>query len=219
MWPFFPHEATYDVERVRIAAAVADEELAEHTIGVADRRVALNPDVRSVAAAAAHTRGVWEGSIDHLERATLLYRDVPRPLAYASALEDLGRLRAQHGQNDAAIEAFDHALVIATGIGAAWDAARLRGRLRRLGVRRRPAAPRRPRTGWASLTDAESAVATLAAQGSTNREIANKLFVTPHTVNTHLRHIFEKLGVKSRMQLVRAGTDPLRDPPGGHPFE
>jgi DNA-binding CsgD family transcriptional regulator len=219
MWPFFPHDATYDVERVRIAAAVADEELAEHTIAVAERRVALNPDVRSVAAAAAHTRGVWEGSIDQLERATLLYRDVPRPLAYASALEDLGRLRAQHGQNDAAIEALDHALVIATGIGAAWDAARLRGRLRRLGVRRRPAAPSRPRTGWASLTDAESAVATLAAQGSTNREIANKLFVTPHTVNTHLRHIFEKLGVNSRMQLLRASSGSPRDPLGGHRFE
>jgi DNA-binding CsgD family transcriptional regulator len=52
-------------------------------------------------------------------------------------------------------------------------------------------------------TDAEAAVANLAARGSTNREIADKLFISPHTVNTHLHHVFEKLGVNSRMHLLR----------------
>jgi DNA-binding CsgD family transcriptional regulator len=62
---------------------------------------------------------------------------------------------------------------------------------------------RAPKSGWASLTEAETAVANLAAQGSTNRQIADKVFISQHTVNTHLRHVFEKLGVNSRMHLMR----------------
>jgi DNA-binding CsgD family transcriptional regulator len=203
MWPLFPHEATYDVDRVRIATAVADHELAEHAITIADRRAELNPGVGSAAAAAAHVRGVWRDSIDKLEQAESLYRVGPRPMAHASALEDVGRVRALHGDDAKAIEALDEALSIATRVGATWDAARVRRRLRRLGVRRRPSMTERPKTGWASLTDAEKAVAHLAVEGNTNRQIADKLFISPHTVNTHLRHVFEKLGINSRMHLRR----------------
>ena len=91
MFPLYPHEVAYDAERVRIAAAVGDEELADHAISMAERRASLNPDVPSCAAAAAHARGIWSDSAEDLERAVSLYRGGPRPLAYASALEDLGR--------------------------------------------------------------------------------------------------------------------------------
>jgi DNA-binding CsgD family transcriptional regulator len=53
------------------------------------------------------------------------------------------------------------------------------------------------------LTESELRVARLAAAGSTNREIAGRLHVSPHTVNTHLRHIFDKVGVRSRVGLAR----------------
>jgi DNA-binding CsgD family transcriptional regulator len=221
MYPPYPHEITLDAERVRIAAAVGDEELAEHGISIAERRASLNPGVPSCAAAAAHVRGIWNDSAEDLDRAASLYRGGPRPLAYASALEDLGRVQAQRGDSAAAIAALDEALTITTSVGASWDVTRVRVRLRRLGVRRRPAKNDRPKTGWEALTDAESAVANLAAHGCTNREIADRLFISPHTVNTHVRHVFEKLGVKSRVQLTRlaAGRSPqwpLRDvPPGG----
>jgi DNA-binding CsgD family transcriptional regulator len=52
------------------------------------------------------------------------------------------------------------------------------------------------------LTDTEHRVATLIAQGLTNREIAAAMFVTGNTVQTHLRHIFQKLGVRSRTELA-----------------
>src|SRR6478672_1030976 len=127
-----------------------------------------------------------------------------RPLALASALEDLGRMKADASAIKEATSAFDRALAITTSAGASWDAARLRRRLRRLGVRRRVVAVERETTGWGALTAAELAVSDLAAEGMTNKQIAEKLFVSPHTVNTHLRHVFEKLGLRSRLALSRA---------------
>ena len=203
MFPLFPHEVTDDVERVRIAAAASDPELAEHAIALAERRAALNPEVSSCRAAAAHVRGVWFEAAADLEVAVDLYRDGPRPLAFASALEDLGRVRAGGGDTASAVVSFDEALSVTSRVGAEWDSARIRARLRRLGVRRRNAVNTRPKTGWAALTEPEINVARLAVEGRTNREIAAALFVSPHTVNTHLRHVFEKLGINSRVQLTR----------------
>jgi DNA-binding CsgD family transcriptional regulator len=57
--------------------------------------------------------------------------------------------------------------------------------------------------GWGRLTDAERAVAELVASGYTNREAGAKLFLSPHTVDYHLRHIFRKLDIDSRIQLAR----------------
>ena len=94
-----------------------------------------------------------------------------------------------------AVEAFDRVLRICVDTGAARDAARARKRLRELGIRRRVQSLDRPKSGWESLTDAELQVASLAAAGHTNRGIADRLFVSPHTVNTHLRHVFGKLDI------------------------
>ncbi|MDB5068537.1 MAG: transcriptional regulator [Chloroflexi bacterium] len=70
-----------------------------------------------------------------------------------------------------------------------------------------PAAPegRRPRAllGWDSLTETERSVTELVSEGRTNREIAASTFLSPHTVGYHLRHIFSKLGVDSRVELTR----------------
>ena len=62
-------------------------------------------------------------------------------------------------------------------------------------------------TGWAALTAAELKVAELAALGHTNKAIAEELFLSPHTVNTHLGKIFRKLDVTSRIQLARLAAD------------
>jgi DNA-binding CsgD family transcriptional regulator len=52
------------------------------------------------------------------------------------------------------------------------------------------------------MTDSELAVARLVAQGLTNREVAEQLFVSPHTVSSHLRSVFTKLGINSRLALA-----------------
>jgi DNA-binding CsgD family transcriptional regulator len=54
---------------------------------------------------------------------------------------------------------------------------------------------------WLTLTKSELRVMKLIVSGMTNREAADKLFLSPHTVDTHLRHVFEKVGVNSRVRL------------------
>ena len=61
----------------------------------------------------------------------------------------------------------------------------------------------RPALGWESLTATERAVSELVAVGHTNREVGRELLMSPHTVDAHLRHIFHKLDVNSRVDLAR----------------
>ena len=63
--------------------------------------------------------------------------------------------------------------------------------------------PRDGGSGIASSTGSEAQVATLVSDGITNREIADRLFLSPHTVNSHLRHIYSKLAINSRTELAR----------------
>ena len=54
------------------------------------------------------------------------------------------------------------------------------------------------------LTGTERAVSLLVAEGLTNGAVARRLYISPHTVNTHLRHVFGKLDIRSRVDLTRA---------------
>ena len=65
---------------------------------------------------------------------------------------------------------------------------------------------KRPALGWDSLTPAECKVVELVAAGLSNPEIASRLFISRRTVSTHLTHVFEKLGVRSRAELAAAAA-------------
>jgi DNA-binding CsgD family transcriptional regulator len=96
----------------------------------------------------------------------------------------------------------DAALEIYSATGAERDAARVRGLLRTRGVRR--AGPSgRTSSRWPELSESELAVVELVARGATNREVADQLYLSPHTINAHLRHVFTKLGIRSRVELAR----------------
>lgn len=104
----------------------------------------------------------------------------------------IGSLRDALGQNDFdAAWAEGAALSTAEAIGYAQ-----RGR----GQRKRPA------TGWASLTPTELDVVRLVSEGLGNKDIATRLFISPRTVETHLTHVYTKLGLASRVQLAQEAT-------------
>jgi DNA-binding CsgD family transcriptional regulator len=206
--PLFPADVTDEAHLVRMAVASGDEELAVATVDAAARRADANPTLAAIVGTAAHARGLLDRGPEHLKRAVEQFERTSRPVALASALEDLGARRIAAGEDKEGIEDLERALRIYVEAGAAWDARRVRARLRDRGVRRRVVrSSARPSTGWAAMTDSELAVARLVAQGLTNREVAERLFVSPHTVNSHLRQIFAKLQVNSRVALTRLAND------------
>ena len=210
--PAFGCDVTDPPQLVRIALALGDDELVRGAVLLARERLRRNPGVASIAGSAAHARALADGDDDGFDGAIAALERSPRPLALASALEDAGRTALGGDDRDRGIARLDRALKLYSELGASWDAGRVRGRLRRVGVRRRLALSARPASGVASLTEAEHAVTGLVARGLTNREVGERLFISPHTVSTHLRHAFTKLGIRSRVELTRtliaAGESP-----------
>jgi DNA-binding CsgD family transcriptional regulator len=203
LWPDVADEA----RMVRMAVAVGDYELAESAVADANRRTEHSPDVSSLAAIAAHASALRNDDVEELSHAVSLFKQSPRQIALASAWEDLGLAQQRQKAADLGTDALTQALVVFARAGATRDAARIRGSLRALGIRRRVASTEKPTAGWAAMTKSELAVAELVANGHTNREIADRLFVSPHTVNTHLRHVFAKLQINSRVDLTRLATE------------
>ncbi len=204
--PRFPIDIADDVLLARIALATQDDELAELALSNSQRRAELNAGIHSIAATAAHVRGLLDQSHADLQEAVDLLERTPRRLELAAALEDLG-VELTATDRDAAINVLGRTLALYTELGATWDGRRVRSRLRELGVRRRLVTAEPETSGWVALTMSELTVARLVAEGLTNREVAERLFVSPHTVNSHLRHVFSKLGINSRVELARLARD------------
>jgi len=207
LFPLFPIDPGDSPQLVRIALASADQELAISAAAFADRQAGNNPGVPVFLASAAHARGLLTGDLGLLAEAVSILETGRRRMALASALEDLAVAQIRAGLREPAIAALDRALAIHAACGARWDLARVRRRLRQLGIQRRLPAERRPTLGWAALTESELAVVRLVADGLTNRAVAERLYLSPYTVSGHLRHAFEKLGINSRVALTRIAAE------------
>jgi DNA-binding CsgD family transcriptional regulator len=206
---------------VRTALAAGDKEQAERVEAIIGEISRSNPTFPVIRASAEYASGLLRADAPRLRHAAGELRD---PWTQARAAEDLGVLLANAGQTDEAARALDGALREYARLGARRDAARARRVLRELGIRHRHwGADKRPAEGWESLTDSERDTARLVAQGLTNQQVASQLFVSSHTVAFHLRQVFRKLGIRSRVELTRValeqgGTDsdaPLSGDPDG----
>ena len=137
-------------------------------------------------------RGDHDGAVDELERAldrhprSLPFERARTLLAYGSAQRRLKRIREARSSLEEARATFDE-------LGARIWHERAAVELGALGGRAR---------SRDELTAAERRVASLVAEGRTNREVASTLFVTDRTVESHLSHIYAKLGLRSRAELA-----------------
>ena len=152
--------------------------------------------------------GVVGGDLAHLREACATLARSPLRVERARALVELGVALDRGGHRDEARERLREGLEGAQRCGATALAARALDALVATGAR-----PRRPALAEAdALTPSERRVSALAADGMTNKEIAQALFVTVNTVETHLRRSYRKLGINSRAQLAgRLGTGAEQD--------
>ena len=144
-----------------------------------------------------------EDGIELLEEACALLEEVPARLEHAKALAALGGVLRRTRKLTEAREPLRRALELADACGAQPLADHVRAEIYATGARPRTTALR----GVLALTASERRVADLAAEGQTNRDIAQVLYVTPKTVEVHLSNAYRKLGIDSRRELARALTD------------
>jgi DNA-binding CsgD family transcriptional regulator len=201
--------ARWNTHPARLPAALVAPELAgtdrEQARRDADRMLrearawgtprAIGMALRFAALAADHRRG-----LDLLGEAAAVLATSPAPIEHARALADLGAALRRANRRAAAREPLRRALDIADACGAEPVAARARQELRAAGGR-----PRRPRvSGVDALTASERRIATMAAEGLSNPDIAQALFITKKTVEAHLGSAYRKLEIHSRTQLAAA---------------
>ncbi len=188
---------------VRLALALGDRDAAAEVASVVAAGVRLAPDVPTVRSLALRCKGLLDGEAEPLIEAVALARQTPLLIEHAGACEDAAAVLAREGRHGEAADLLAEALARYEQAGADAWARRVRMALRELGVHPAPRGSRdRPASGWESLTRTERAVSRLVAEGLTNGAVARRLYISPHTVNTHLRHVFAKLDVPNRVALA-----------------
>jgi DNA-binding CsgD family transcriptional regulator/tetratricopeptide (TPR) repeat protein len=188
---------------VRLAHAAGDRLWAERATTAIEDLAARNPGLATLRGVALRCRGLLEDDPAVLVRAVDAYRAGPRPLELALTCEDAAWALGAAGRVGEARPLFDDALSRYERLGAAWDMARAAAKLRSLGIRPgRRGSRRRPRSGWESLTATERKVVRLVAEGLSNPEIAERMFISRGTVHTHVSHVLAKLGLRSRVGLA-----------------
>jgi len=167
---------------------------------------AASSDSPVAGAAMARCRGILETGFDQAFAEALALDDLrPMPFERARTLLALGRRLHRARRRSEARDRLREALAGFERLGATAWARQARDELRAAGGRRRQSAD------GLALTPQERRVAAAVRRGASNREIASELFLTPKTIEFHLRQIYRKLGVHSRPQLVAALSRPSAD--------
>jgi DNA-binding CsgD family transcriptional regulator len=196
--PFVPDEVEALVALGELEAATRLTDRLERQGRALDRPLAL--------ATAARCRGLIMGASrelglaeEHLARALSEHARVQQPFERARTLLIAGTIHRRNRKKRSARELLQEALESFEELGASLWASKARAELARIGGRA---------VVVGELTDTERAVASLAAEGSTNKEIADRLFISVKTVEANLSRVFSKLHVGSRREL-RNALEPL----------
>jgi DNA-binding CsgD family transcriptional regulator len=200
-WPLWP---CWNALFYQIGTATDDDTFTASCLDVAEANGARNPGVASFEGVALNLRGLSKKDLEILAEAAGVLDRSPRPVLRAVGAESYGRALLAADRHSEALTQLDRAWDEYHQMGARAFRSEVQRAMRQAGVRRAKwsTAAAAPTTGWASLTEAERRVATLISDGYTNKATASALGVSINTVGTHLRAIFAKLGVQSRVQLA-----------------
>jgi len=149
-------------------------------------------------------RGDTEGAVRALDEAIRLHKGLAMPFELGRTLLIMGQTQRRAKRKLVARQSLEQALAIFENLPAPLWAERARSELSRIGLR--PPAP-------LALTATEERVAVMAAEGLTNRQVAQALFLSPRTVEANLARAYRKLGVSSRAELGAAMTRRKPAPP------
>jgi DNA-binding CsgD family transcriptional regulator len=183
---------------VRVALSTGNRPLAREVAVTMEHLARGNRELPGLTTSAIHARGLFEEDLLALQTAANSHVHV---WARASAAEDVGRL-ATSSDHAVARSFLAKARAGYRLAGAARDVSRVVRAIRRCDQHSKRGPGSRPMSGWASLTDAERRVALTVAEGGTNMDAAAVLHLSRHTVDFHLRHIFRKLNLESRVELA-----------------
>jgi DNA-binding CsgD family transcriptional regulator/tetratricopeptide (TPR) repeat protein len=199
-------EATFGPDLVRLAVHLGEGRLA---LEAATRLEAgaTKAGLPRIDGAAMLCRGLVDEDVDALEASVEANRAIARPYELARACEETGTALGRRASRGDGISHLRESIEIYERLGATRDVSRVDASLRALGAPRgRRGGRRRPQTGWESLTPTERSVVQLVADGLRNREIADRLFISRRTVETHLTHVFGKLAISSRTELIATAS-------------
>ena len=200
-WPLWP---CWNGLFFEFASLAGDRAFISACVDIAETAAARNPGVASFEGLALNLRGRFSNDLKVIARSAEVLSQSPRPTLRAYAADTYGRALLAAGEREGGLAQLDLAWDVYHQIGAAGFRAETQRTMREAGARRPKwsGAAGRPPTGWPSLTRAERKVATLVGSGHANKSAATELGVSVNTISTHLRAIFTKLGIQSRVQLA-----------------
>jgi DNA-binding CsgD family transcriptional regulator len=208
-----PAATRHHADHAEAIIALGDLDRAEELVERMERRAEAVPRPWICAVSArsrgllCSARGDLDGALAGFKRALKAQESLEMPLELGRTLLALGRLHRRRKEKRLADERLREAMAIFEEVGSPIWAERTRTELGRVGLR-----PRAP----LDLTGTERRVAELAAEGKTNREVADAAFLSPKTVGNVLGRVYRKLGITSRAELgaVMAGRGAGRSAPG-----
>jgi DNA-binding CsgD family transcriptional regulator len=200
-WPLWP---CWNGLFFQVGVGVGDDTFTASCLDVAEANAAGNPSVASFEGVALNLRGLGKQDLDILAQAVHVLDRSPRPVLRAVGAESYGHALLAAGRRSEALAQLDRAWDEYHHMGARAFRSDVQRAMRQAGARRTKwsTAAAAQAAGWASLTEAERRVAALISEGHTNKSAASALGVSINTVGTHLRAVFAKLGVQSRVQLA-----------------
>ncbi len=197
----------------RFAVDSGEDDVAREVAAELRRLVARSPDDLVVRGREARARGLVERDPDALLEAAEHFSGVNHRFEVAAVRKEAADALLVGGRGEAAGGLAEQALATFDELGALREADGARALLARLRPRQRRAAPRRAAVGWEALTATEEEVVDEVCRGQSNSQVAVRLGISRRTVEAHLRSIYVKLGVSSRLALAverheRAATAP-----------